>query len=130
MRRIAHVFIERARAAIDLKAQPSARAEVQLLLDRAIRRPRIMPHPLIGACLEHPGLRIWLNLAFRFQVVDEKRQLDLLTEIFARLRSKIEIAQRITVAARPSTMIPRAHHQRVRSLRTTGLDRAEELQGP
>ena len=67
--------------------------EIKLLFGRAVRRPGIVFHPLIGPRFEDPSLGEGLGFSFALEMEDEERQLDLIAEIFTGLRSEIEIAE-------------------------------------
>ena len=86
-----------------------------------------MPDPLIGARLEHPGLGIGVGF-LALQMEREEGQLDLFAKVFPCFRAEVEIAQRVSIAARPAAVIPRSHDERVGGFGSGGFDGTEQLQ--
>src|SRR5215211_7189088 len=84
-------------------------------------RPALVHAPLIRSGFEHKSL--WqFAIALVLQQAIEERQFKVLAVVSRGLRTKVNVAQKISFSPCPASMEPRTHHQRVVDSRIDSFD--------
>src|SRR2546430_1254432 len=106
--RVRHVAVEGGACPLAraLEGQSPGGTEVQVARAAGGRRPRVAPHPAVGAGFE--GKRLWQVHGLVLQVVREKSRLHAVAEILPRIHAEADVAELVD---RKSTRLNSSHSQ-------------------